>query len=179
MSNLQPTPIVDKNGRATTVHRKNGSAPTTGRVAGIPVRTGTSTENEERLEKLYDYTVSFATEFDNRVKDVAGDDADEEHLAAIAESLSDDENLHARTVQKIAEEVEDAFHSASDEFANPDDLVDHMYSVLNGEFDKNRDVISDDPSESYRKKINREFILDVTLVLSGSEPVMHSSASEI
>jgi len=36
MSNLQPTPIVDKNGKATTVHKRQDAAGGNSRIASTP-----------------------------------------------------------------------------------------------------------------------------------------------
>lgn len=45
MSNLQPTPIVDKNGKSTTVHKKTGPDMKNSRVAGVsPVASVTTSE---------------------------------------------------------------------------------------------------------------------------------------
>jgi hypothetical protein len=55
MSNLQPTPITDKNGKQTTVHKKTGSTETgTSRVAGLTAPKKTEKRNAVKPGK-YDY----------------------------------------------------------------------------------------------------------------------------
>ena len=179
MSNLYPAHIIDKNGVPTTRNKRVGASAPSARVAGMKVVPGSTSENAERLESFYEYSVAFASEFDNRVRDIAGAAATEAGIAIIEQMLDDDENRHARTVQHIAGEVEDAFHAASADFSNPDDLVSEMYTVMNTAFDQNKHSPSDDEDEVYRKRVNREFILDATLVLSGQEAVLYPVASEL
>ena len=70
MSNLTPTPIIDKNGKQTTVHKKIDDGVNTSRMPGVPLDANKA-EAYAKVEKIIiDHYPSIGKDDENRLKGV-------------------------------------------------------------------------------------------------------------
>jgi len=158
-----PTPIIDKNGVQTTRNKRSGAVVPNKRSAGIPVRATDDSPTSDVISNVSSYAYAFSEEYNRRVSAGEGNEED---------------NKHAKAVQKLASELDDAVLAAeSKSDGDPDVMVSSMYDFLNDAFESNKDDVTDEDEISYVKSANREFIIDATLVLSGKEAVLCPDAS--
>lgn len=156
---LQPEQIVDKNGILTTRNKKVGGNTASKRSAAIKPSVSVETASDN-LVTLNDFIDDFSQEFSKREGSAA-------------------DNREAFVVQDIAKHIEGSLNAIHSRCDDPKEVVAEMYNVLNETFDENKWSAQDSVDEDFRKSVNREFIIDATLILGGEPALLHPNASDL